>query len=170
MRGMMMMGTGDEEGRDGKEEEEEEKYPSYPPLTPSSSSSSSSSSHSSSSHIAPNEGEGNCEGEIEGGEGEEDLTKIGLRRRGRKGSMRFCFDLDNCLVSYPQERGDYSTVHPLTRNIELVRDLKRAGHYIIIYTARRMRTHQVPPLSTLPTSYLTHLITSHHIFSCNHIL
>jgi capsule biosynthesis phosphatase len=54
---------------------------------------------------------------------------------------RFCFDLDSTLVSRPRIRGDYSTVEPIWKNIELVRDLKAAGHYIIIQTARRMRTH-----------------------------
>jgi len=47
------------------------------------------------------------------------------------------------IVSYPLVRGDYSSVLPLQRNIDLLKDLKSSGHYIIIYTARRMRTHQV---------------------------
>ncbi|CAF1162552.1 unnamed protein product [Adineta steineri] len=55
--------------------------------------------------------------------------------------MRFCFDLDNTLVSYPTKYGDYSTVQPKAQNIQLVRELHKAGHYIIIQTARRMRTH-----------------------------
>ncbi|CAF4883143.1 unnamed protein product [Rotaria sp. Silwood1] len=56
--------------------------------------------------------------------------------------MRFCFDLDNTLVSYPVISGDYSSVEPKMENIQLVRELHRAGHYIIIQTARRMKTHQ----------------------------
>ncbi|CAF4224398.1 unnamed protein product, partial [Adineta steineri] len=56
--------------------------------------------------------------------------------------MRFCFDLDNTLVSYPTKYGDYSTVEPKVKNIQLVRELHRAGHYIIIQTARRMKTHK----------------------------
>jgi len=55
--------------------------------------------------------------------------------------MRFCFDLDNTLVSYPLVEGDYSTVEPKSRTIALLQDLKAAGHYIIIATARRMKTH-----------------------------
>ncbi|CAF3572427.1 unnamed protein product [Rotaria sp. Silwood1] len=55
--------------------------------------------------------------------------------------MRFCFDLDNTLVSYPSKHGDYNSVEPKLQNIQLVRELHRAGHYIIIQTARRMRTH-----------------------------
>jgi capsule biosynthesis phosphatase len=53
---------------------------------------------------------------------------------------RFCFDLDNTLVSYPEKPGDYSTVKPIKNNIKLLRYLHETGHYIIIYTARRMRT------------------------------
>ena len=32
---------------------------------------------------------------------------------------RFCFDLDNTLVTYPKIKGDYSTVEPIVKNIEL---------------------------------------------------
>jgi capsule biosynthesis phosphatase len=55
--------------------------------------------------------------------------------------LRICFDLDNTLVSYPSTPGDYSTVKPIHNNINLLNRLKRAGHTIIIYTARRMATH-----------------------------
>ena len=55
--------------------------------------------------------------------------------------IRFCFDLDNTLVSYPVVPGDYSTCEPKLGNIRLVRELHAAGHYIIIQTARRMKTH-----------------------------
>jgi capsule biosynthesis phosphatase len=54
---------------------------------------------------------------------------------------RFCFDLDNTLVTAPTKPGDYSTVLPKTKNIRIVQDLKESGHFIIISTARRMKTH-----------------------------
>jgi len=54
---------------------------------------------------------------------------------------RFCFDLDNTLVSYPEISNDYSTVKPITKNINILRYLKKLGNYIIIYTARRMKTY-----------------------------
>jgi len=54
---------------------------------------------------------------------------------------RFCFDLDNTLVSYPVDSGDYSTVTPIEKNIKFLKSLHQSGHYIIIYTARRMKTH-----------------------------
>jgi len=55
--------------------------------------------------------------------------------------MRVCFDLDNTLVSYPVVPGDYSTVLPIKRAVDLLLFFKRQGHEIIIYTARRMATH-----------------------------
>lgn len=55
--------------------------------------------------------------------------------------LRICFDIDNTLVSYPVVRGDYRTVQPITHTIQLLRDLHAQGHTIILYTARRMKTH-----------------------------
>lgn len=57
-------------------------------------------------------------------------------------SLKFCFDLDNTLVTYPKVTGDYTTVEPIQRNIDFLNHLKSQGHYVIIYTARRMKTHQ----------------------------
>lgn len=54
---------------------------------------------------------------------------------------RFCFDLDNTLVSYPHTEGDYSTVSPIQETIDYLNYLHSMGHTIIIHTARRMRTH-----------------------------
>ena len=56
--------------------------------------------------------------------------------------MRICFDLDNTLVTFPKVIGDYNTVEPVIKNIEYLRYLKSFGHTIIIYTARRMKTHK----------------------------
>lgn len=55
--------------------------------------------------------------------------------------LRFCFDLDHTLVTEPQVAGRYDTCAPINENIKLLRQLKEQGHYIIINTARRMRTH-----------------------------
>lgn len=54
---------------------------------------------------------------------------------------RICFDLDNTLVTYPLINNDYTTVEPIEKNISLLRYLKQLGNIIIIYTARRMKTH-----------------------------
>jgi len=55
--------------------------------------------------------------------------------------LRFCFDLDNTLVTHPTIPNDYTSVEPITETINYLRKLKKNGHRIIIYTARRMRTH-----------------------------
>ena len=57
-------------------------------------------------------------------------------------SQRFCFDLDNTLVTKPLIDGDYTSVGPIVENINFLKYLKSIGHYIIISTARRMRTHE----------------------------
>ncbi len=54
---------------------------------------------------------------------------------------RVCFDLDNTLTTFPKKIGDYKTCKPIHKNIEFLQNLKKNGHYIIIYTARRMKTH-----------------------------
>ena len=59
-----------------------------------------------------------------------------------KEKMRFCFDLDNTLVTYPTVVKDYRTVKPIESVISYLKYLKSQGHTIIIYTARRMLTHK----------------------------
>jgi capsule biosynthesis phosphatase len=56
--------------------------------------------------------------------------------------LRICFDLDNTLVTNPTIPDDYSTVNPIHKNIVILQQLKKMGHEIIIYTARRMKTHK----------------------------
>jgi len=54
---------------------------------------------------------------------------------------RICFDLDNTLVTFPKIKNDYSCVEPIIENIQYLNYLKSLGNTIIIYTARRMKTH-----------------------------
>tara|TARA_B110000285_G_scaffold233526_1_gene307577 strand:+ start:219 stop:2126 length:1908 start_codon:yes stop_codon:yes gene_type:complete len=56
-------------------------------------------------------------------------------------NKRICFDLDNTLVTYPTVKGDYTSVKPIETNINFLNYLKSFGNTIIIYTARRMKTH-----------------------------
>ena len=56
-------------------------------------------------------------------------------------NLRYCFDLDNTLLTYPTIKGDYTTVKPIKKNIDLLKKLKELGNTIIIHTARRMKTH-----------------------------
>lgn len=55
--------------------------------------------------------------------------------------LRICFDLDNTLVTFPKIKNDYTTVEPIIENILFLRYLKKFNHTIIIYTARKMKTH-----------------------------
>lgn len=56
--------------------------------------------------------------------------------------QRFCFDLDSTLLTLPRVEGDYTTCQGIYKNIYMVRLLYDLGHTIIIYTARRMKTHE----------------------------
>ena len=57
-------------------------------------------------------------------------------------NKRICFDLDNTLVTFPVIKNDYSSVKPIEKNINFLKYLKSFGNTIIIYTARRMKTHK----------------------------
>lgn len=57
-----------------------------------------------------------------------------------KNKLTFVFDLDNTIVTYPNEYKDYRTVDPYPSIVSLIRQLKEEGHKIIIHTARRMVT------------------------------
>lgn len=63
------------------------------------------------------------------------------KNKDKASNLRICFDLDNTLVTHPTISGDYTSVLPIQRNIDFLKFLKQLGHTIIIYTARRMRTH-----------------------------
>ena len=64
------------------------------------------------------------------------------QNKDKASELRVCFDLDNTLVTHPTIPGDYSSVLPIQRNIDYLKLLKSLGHTIIIYTARRMKTHK----------------------------
>ena len=55
-------------------------------------------------------------------------SHAGSKAEIQKKKLRFCFDLDNTLVSYPVIPGDYSTVQPIAKTIQTVRQLKQEGH------------------------------------------
>ncbi len=55
--------------------------------------------------------------------------------------MRICIDLDGVICKLRGTNGDYSSLEPVPGAVECIKRLKEEGHYIIIYTARRMRTH-----------------------------
>lgn len=73
--------------------------------------------------------------------GTPNLIKLFSQNYNNEEKLRFCFDLDNTLVTLP-EKGDYNKIKPITKNINLLKFLYDRGHIIIIYTARRMKTHK----------------------------
>src|SRR5258706_6694767 len=54
--------------------------------------------------------------------------------------MRIVIDLDGTICPIKSENGRYSDLVPLPGAVDGVRKLKEAGHYIIIQTARNMKT------------------------------
>ena len=54
--------------------------------------------------------------------------------------MRICIDLDGTICEYQVTTGDYATVRPLPQAAETIRQWRASGHYIILSTARHMKT------------------------------
>lgn len=54
--------------------------------------------------------------------------------------MRICFDLDGVICKLKREGQTYSELDPVEGAIEKLNELKANGHYIIISTARHMKT------------------------------
>jgi capsule biosynthesis phosphatase len=54
--------------------------------------------------------------------------------------MRIVVDLDGTICSLRKDNQDYDDVELLPGAIQKLHDLKQAGHYIIIHTARHMKT------------------------------
>ncbi len=54
--------------------------------------------------------------------------------------MRICLDVDGTLCELNSRHDDYETVRPLPHAAESIRRLRAAGHYIILATARHMKT------------------------------
>lgn len=53
---------------------------------------------------------------------------------------RICLDLDGVIAELKKTGQTYRTLSPMPGAVEKVRSLKSAGHYIIIQTARHMKT------------------------------
>lgn len=55
--------------------------------------------------------------------------------------MRVCIDLDGVIAKIEREKS-YGDRTPVEEAAKSIRILKERGHYIIIHTARRMKTHK----------------------------
>ena len=53
---------------------------------------------------------------------------------------RICIDLDGVIAKIKKNQETYSDVLPVAGAVEKIKKLKEAGHYIIIFTARHMKT------------------------------
>jgi capsule biosynthesis phosphatase len=56
--------------------------------------------------------------------------------------MRIVIDLDGTICAIKKEQQTYTDVSPLPGAVERLRELKAAGHYLIISTARNMATQE----------------------------
>ncbi len=54
--------------------------------------------------------------------------------------MRICFDLDGVICQLRGPGQSYAELLPVPGAVEKLRELKAAGHYVIIATARHMKT------------------------------
>ena len=54
--------------------------------------------------------------------------------------MRICIDLDGVICELRKPGQSYSELEPVPGAVEKLRSLRRAGHYLIISTARHMKT------------------------------
>lgn len=54
--------------------------------------------------------------------------------------MRLCIDIDGTLCELRQPHQSYADVKPLAGAVEKLASLRKAGHYIILATARHMKT------------------------------
>ena len=54
---------------------------------------------------------------------------------------RICFDLDNTLCENKKDGEKYEDVLPKPGAIQYLNELRNNGHYIVIFTARNMLTH-----------------------------
>lgn len=54
--------------------------------------------------------------------------------------MKICIDLDGTICEVRKDGQTYAEVRPLPGAIEKIKALKKAGHYVIILTARHWKT------------------------------
>jgi capsule biosynthesis phosphatase len=54
---------------------------------------------------------------------------------------RICIDLDGVICTLRKHDEGYEKLKPVPGAVNGIKDLRDSGYYIIIYTARRMKTH-----------------------------
>ncbi len=56
--------------------------------------------------------------------------------------MRICIDIDGVICELRRANQQYSGLQPIQGAIDAIKQLRFQGHYIILYTARHMKTTQ----------------------------
>ena len=56
--------------------------------------------------------------------------------------LKICIDIDGVVAGFKRDGDTYADVLPIPGAIEKLRAFKKCGHYIILYTARHMKTCQ----------------------------
>jgi capsule biosynthesis phosphatase len=54
--------------------------------------------------------------------------------------MRICIDLDGVVCRLREPGQTYAEIEPIPGAVEKLKALRQAGHYLILYTARHMKT------------------------------
>ena len=54
--------------------------------------------------------------------------------------MRICIDIDGTICETKKQHESYREIQPKPHAIRTIQNLKQKGHYIILYTARHMKT------------------------------
>ena len=67
--------------------------------------------------------------------------------------MRICIDLDGVICNLKKGEESYEDLKPMAGSVEKINQLKNSGHYIIIHTARRMKTHNYNKGKLIKKSY-----------------
>ena len=55
--------------------------------------------------------------------------------------IRICFDIDNTILKYRKKNQSYKDINEIDKITYLLKELKKHGHTIILYTARGMKTN-----------------------------
>ena len=58
-----------------------------------------------------------------------------------KKRIRICIDLDGVICCLRKPNEGYEHLKPIPGAVDKMQKLRESGHYIIIYTGRRMKTH-----------------------------
>ena len=83
---------------------------------------------------------GSAIGDVRPGAGVVRRIVLHHRVKLQQGAMRICIDLDGVVCRLREPDQTYADLQPVPGAVEKLRALRAAGHYLILYTARHMKT------------------------------